>query len=93
MEKSRRCFLPFRFKTGFNTNRWILNGEYECGEIDIIKQTLQPNDVVFEISTGLSFISSYCAKVTGNEYVFTYEANTNNMAVIKSVFNKNKVTP
>ena len=95
--KPWRCiegvFLPVSFNTGFDTNRWILNGQYECGEIAIIKEKIEKKDVVFEIGTGMGFISSYCAKVAGDKNVYTYEANTNSVRIIKAVFKKNKVSP
>ena len=92
-KKIEGVFLPVLFKTGFNTNRWIFNGQYECGEISIIKEKLQKEDIILEIGTGLGFLAAYCAKIAGDKNVFTYEANTKNVALIQTVFKKNKVYP
>jgi len=92
-KKAENIFLPVNLSIGFNVVRWILNGRYEEGEINIIKNRLEKTDRVFEIGTGLGFISSFCAKKNGNENVFTFEANTTNIPICKSVFKKNKVNP
>lgn len=70
-----------------------MNGEYEKGEINIIKKALQPGEVVLEIGTGLGFVSAYCSKVTGAENVYTFEANPLNVQAAKEVFQKNDVHP
>jgi FkbM family methyltransferase len=85
--------LPFNLNIGFNTLRWILNGKYEDGEINIIKTKLQQNDIVLELGTGLGFISTFCAKKIGSQNVYTFEANPLNVIVAKKVFYKNKVSP
>jgi len=85
--------LPLFSDIGFNTLRWIINGKYEIGEINIIKNTIQKEDIILEIGTGLGFISSYCAKVTHSSQVFTFEANPLNYETAKSVFKKNMVSP
>jgi FkbM family methyltransferase len=86
-------YLPINRKIGFNTYRWILNGQYEQGELRIIKKTLEKDDIVMEIGSGLGFISSYCCKIIGDKKVFTYEANVHNYHLAKVVFNKNAVNP
>ena len=85
--------LPLFRYIGFNTLRWIINGRYEIGEINIIKNTLEKDDIVLDIGTGLGFVASYCAKVTSSSQVFTFEANPLNYELAKSVFKKNNVSP
>ena len=85
--------LPLYSEIGFNTLRWIIDGEYEIGEINIIKNTIERDDIILEIGTGLGFVSSYCAKITSSSQVFTFEANPLNYELAKSVFFKNNVSP
>lgn len=85
--------LPFKKELGFNTLRWIANGQYEQDEIRIIKSKLVKGDRVMEIGTGLGFVATYCSKITGSENVFTFEANPINYETAKIVFNKNAVSP
>ena len=85
--------LPLMPQAGYSTNRWIVNGRYEMEEINIIKARLHTQDRVLEIGTGLGFVSTYCSRVIGSDKVFTYEANTNNIPLIKKVFKKNNVDP
>lgn len=86
-------YLPIRDEIGFNTLRWIVNGQYEQGEIEIIKQRIEPQDRILEIGTGLGFVSVYCAKIVGSENVYTFEANPLNIEIALRVFKKNKVSP
>lgn len=85
--------LPLLPEIGFNTLRWIVNGRYEEGEINIIEQKLIKTDRVMEIGTGLGFVSAFCAKVTGSENVYSFEANPLNIEMAKRVYQKNKVEP
>ena len=86
-------YLPLMSEIGFNTLRWIVNGQYEQGEIEIIKQRIEPQDRIMEIGTGLGFVSAYCAKIVGSENVHTFEANPLNIEMALRVFKKNKVSP
>jgi len=86
-------YLPLKSMIGFNTLRWIVNGQYEQGEIEIIKQQIEPKDRIMEIGTGLGFVSVYCAKIVGSENVYTFEANPLNIEIALRVFKKNKVSP
>lgn len=86
-------YLPVTKDIGFNTLRWILNGEYEAGEIRIVKQKLETDDVVLEIGTGLGFVSVYCAKQIGSDKIFTFEGNPFNVKTAQKVFKKNQVCP
>lgn len=92
-KKVAGIFLPVDPSLGFSLLRWIMNGRYEEGEIHIIRERLQPNDVVLEIGTGLGFIASYCSKVVGDAHVHSFEANPLNLAVAVTVFAKNGVHP
>lgn len=85
--------LPLLPEIGFNTLRWIVNGRYEEGEINIIEQKLVKTDRVMEIGAGLGFVSAFCAKVTGSENVYSFEANPLNIEMAKRVYQKNKVEP
>lgn len=85
--------LPLSPEIPFNTLLWIVNGKYECNEIKIVDAKLEEGDIVLEIGTGLGFISSFCAKRTGSERVFTFEANPLHVATARKVFIKNKVAP
>jgi FkbM family methyltransferase len=85
--------LPLKFSIGFNTNRWIINGKYEEGEIKIVKKNLALKDKVMEIGTGLGFLTTFCAKVVGSENVNSFEANPLNIKIAKRVFKKNNVNP
>jgi FkbM family methyltransferase len=86
-------YLPFRKSIGFNTLRWILNGQYEISEIEIVKKYLSKEDIVLEIGTGLGFVSTFCAKIIGDSNVYTFEANPLNVSVAAEVFKKNEVAP
>jgi FkbM family methyltransferase len=86
-------YMPLFPKIGFDTLRWIVNGRYEEGEIDIIQQKLSKTDRVMEIGAGLGFISTFCAKVAGSGNVFSFEANPLNIQIAKLVYQKNKVLP
>ena len=91
-EKVNSIYLPLDFSIGFDTLRWIVNHQYEINEIQIIQNTIQTEDIVLEIGTGLGFISSFCCKKNNNK-VYTFEANPNNYEICKNVFIKNGVNP
>ncbi|NOU38251.1 MAG: FkbM family methyltransferase [Ferruginibacter sp.] len=86
-------YMPLQFSIGFNTLRWIVNGQYEMGEYTIVSQKISKQDVVMEIGTGLGFISSYCSTIVGSNNVHTYEANPLNIVKAREVFKKNNVSP
>src|ERR1700722_20260570 len=85
--------LPVYLKYGYNVIRFIDNGEYESGEINIIKKTLTKDDKVLELCTGLGFISAYCSKKIGGENVYTFEAIPYLETSIKELYKKNNVSP
>ncbi len=86
-------WLPLDRSLGFHTLRWIINGQYESGEISIIKKTLSKEDKVLEIGSGLGFVTSYCSLIVGNNQVVSYEANPLNVEMALQVFRKNQVSP
>jgi FkbM family methyltransferase len=86
-------YLPINYSLGFNTLRWIINGQYEKDEIRIIEAKLEHSDIVLEIGTGLGFVSAYCAKKIGDSKIYTFEANPLNVETAHKVFVKNKVNP
>jgi FkbM family methyltransferase len=73
--------------------REIYMGDYEAKEIEIIAKRLTTNDVVFEVGAGLGFLSAYCAKRTGAERVFAYEANSEMIPLIRKTHEKNNIAP
>ncbi len=85
--------IPVSIQYGYSVIRFINSGEYEQGEINIIRNTLQENDVVLELGTGIGFISAYCAKKVGNENVYTFEANAALEEPIRALYRKNNVRP
>lgn len=91
-EKVKGIYLPLEFRLGFDTLRWIVNHKYEINEISIIENTIESEDIVLEVGTGLGFISSFCCQKNNNK-VYTFEANPNNYKICKNVFKKNEVSP
>jgi FkbM family methyltransferase len=85
--------FPVYPEYGYDVLRFIDNGKYESGEIEIIKETLKGNDRVLELGTGLGFISAYCSKKIGSESVFTFEANPYLEKKIRELYSKNNVNP
>jgi FkbM family methyltransferase len=73
--------------------REIYLGDYEAKEIEIIARRLADDDVVFEVGAGLGFLSAYCAKRTGAQRVFAYEANPELLPLIRATYARNQVAP
>ena len=73
--------------------REIYFGDYESKEIEIISKRLAADDVVFEVGAGLGYLSAYCAKRTGGDRVFTYEANPELIPLIRETHARNGVAP
>ena len=86
-------YLPLDSDIGFNTLRWIVNGKYEEGEIELIRQRIEPSDRILEIGAGLGFVSTYCAKIVGSDNVFSFEANPLNFEMALRVYKRNNVCP
>lgn len=85
--------IPVHLKYGYSVLRVIDNEKYESGEITIIKKTLEREDKVLELGTGLGFISAFCAKKIGSANVFTFEANPHLKQSINDLYIKNHVNP
>ena len=85
--------IPVYLNYGYNVLRFLDNGEYESCEIAIIKNTLDKNDRVLELGTGIGFVSAYCAKKIGSDKVFTYEGNPGMQPLIAELYKKNKLNP
>lgn len=73
--------------------REIYLGDYEAKEIEIISKRLATDDVVFEVGAGIGFLSAYCARRTGAEKVFAYEANPELIPLIRETHTRNQVAP
>lgn len=86
-------WFPVHLEYGYDVLRFIHNGEYESGEIGIIRKTLTKDDTVLELGTGLGFISAYCAKQIGSEKVYTFEANRSLEPNIRELYGRNRVSP
>lgn len=92
-KKINDIYIPVRPSMGYSVLRFIDNGQYESGEITIVKNTLTSEDRVLELGTGLGFISAYCSKRIGDNKVFTFEANPGMAALIKQLYLRNNVLP
>ncbi len=86
-------WFPVYLEYGYDVLRFIHNGEYESGEINIIKHTLTKDDTVLELGTGLGFISAYCSKRIGSDRVYTFEANRSLEKNIRELYGRNEVVP
>ena len=86
-------FIPVSIKYGYSVLRFINNGEYEKSEMSIVKNTLDKEDKVLELGTGIGFISAYCAKQIGSDKIFTFEGNSSLKCLIQKLYSKNKVKP
>lgn len=71
----------------------LYRGTYEFGESRCVQRKISKDDIVMEIGTGIGFISILCAKIIGDERVFTYEALPSLIPIIKINFALNKVSP
>ncbi len=85
--------IPVSLNYGYSVLRFIDNGEYEYCEISIIKKTVEPDDRVMELGTGIGFVSAYCAKKIGSDRIHTYEANPTLQALIQKTYMLNDVQP
>lgn len=85
--------FPVHLNYGYSVLRFIDNGQYENGEIEIIRNTVEPGDTVIELGTGLGFISAYCSKKIGSPNVYTFEANPFLEKHIRELYDKNAVRP
>ncbi len=72
-----------------NIYKSFLNGSYERGEYNVLKNILKPGDRLFEVGTGMGYNAMFSASVIGAENVITYEANPRLIPVIKENFQLN----
>lgn len=72
---------------------YIHSGEYERPEIKMIEATIENDDIVMELGSGLGLVSTFCAKKIGSERVFTFEANPALSSLIKETYDLNEVSP
>lgn len=71
----------------------VLDGDYEGGELELLRSTLAPDDVVMELGTGLGFLATFSARQIGSERVVTYEGNPYMERYIRETFALNRVSP
>lgn len=68
-------------------------GEYEQAELAVLRDLLEPDDIVMEVGTGLGFLSAWCAQIVGSERIFTFEANPALESAIRDLYALNNVSP
>lgn len=68
----------------------IAFGDYEIDENKILHNTLEKDDVLLELGTGLGF-NSISAAIINNNKVFTYEGNPNLIPLIRQNMQRNNV--
>lgn len=86
-------FIPVYIRYGYSVIRFINDGSYECQELRILKEKLVSSDRVIELGTGIGFIAAQCARLAGDDSVFTFEANGTMEPAIRELFRKNNVNP
>jgi FkbM family methyltransferase len=68
-------------------------GTYERPEARVLRERLDPGDVVVEIGGGLGYTSALCAKRVGSTNVHVYEANPALEEPIRALYRLNQVSP
>ncbi len=76
-----------------NIQEYLCSGLYEFAVLRALESKLAPDDVVMELGTGLGVISTYCAKTTSSDRVFTYEATPAWEPLIRDTYALNGVSP
>lgn len=71
----------------------IYLGLYERLEARVVMATLQADDRVLELGSGVGYLSTLCARRTGSERVFAVEANPAMEPYIRETFRLNEVSP
>lgn len=71
----------------------ILMGIYEAHEKRMCLQYLDSNDAVLEIGSAIGFIGLFCQKNIGIKKYFMFEANPNTLAILRSNYRLNGLTP
>lgn len=67
--------------------------KYEVPEFEILRRTLDPSDRVIEVGGGIGFLSTYLARVCGDENVTMIEANPTLEPIIRRNHELNGVAP
>ena len=67
----------------------LANGGYEAHEAHAAQMRLRPGQRVLELGSGLGYIASICAGITGPENVVTVEANPDMLDVIRENLGRN----
>jgi len=73
--------------------RQIYLGDYESREFEIVRDRLEPSDVVLELGAGIGFLSAWCAKRIGSARVTAYEADPALVPILKETYARNRVSP
>jgi FkbM family methyltransferase len=68
-------------------------GTYERPEARVIRERLDPGDVVVEIGGGIGYTSALCAKRVDSADVHVYEADPKLEKPIRELYRLNRVTP
>jgi FkbM family methyltransferase len=68
-------------------------GTYERPEARVLRERLDPGDVVVEVGGGLGYTSALCAKRVGSANVHVYEANLELEKPIRELYRLNQVSP
>lgn len=85
--------IPVDFRWSYSILKAMYKKQYEGVEINIIEKTIESQDKILEIGTGIGFISTFCAKIIGNDNILTYEANPTLDKQIQKLYILNNVKP
>lgn len=85
--------LPLGYPVTMPLTKEIEDGTYESAEADIFLCTVESQDTVMEIGTGLGLLATLAARRVGNRKVYTYEPNPRLEAYIRGMFAMNDVDP
>lgn len=67
----------------------LASGTYEAHEAHAAQMRIRPGMRVLELGSGVGYIASICASVTGPEHVVTVEANPTMIPVIRANLDRN----
>ncbi len=76
----------------FNVRK-LLQGQHTRHERELLENILEPNDVVMELGGGIGMVAIACAKVTGSDRVYSYEANPELEPLTRDNYALNGVDP
>nr|WP_255726295.1 FkbM family methyltransferase [Microvirga sp. ACRRW] len=72
----------------------MYKGDYECDEIDIVRDLIRPDDVVLELGSGCGVVSAFIAQqLHDSANLHTYEANPKLIASINAIASVNSLKP